>query len=284
MNPADYLANNHNLKPNKISALATGFGINGYRVELEDGQTIVLKASATAVADEFYREAEMLTTLKAAGWPTPDVLGRDAHGLIITWLKSDNSQLKREEEYKTGALLARLHQTPHPFFGFHRETPIGRLTQPNSNEESWLEFFKQHRLLYMAEKAHSENRLPAPLYQRLQNFSQKLADFIGEPAHPSLIHGDIWGGNVITHQGKLSGFIDPAIYYAHAEIELAFTQMFSTFGPEFFNGYRSVRTIEPGFFEERLEIYNLYPTLVHVRLFGAGYLAPIDQTLKRFGF
>ena len=100
----------------------------------------------------------------------------------------------------------------------------------------------------------------------------------------SLIHGDVWTTNVLARNGRVTGFIDPAIYYAHAEIELAFTTLFGTFDEDFLRRYEELRPIAPGFMEVRRDIYNLYPLLVHVRLFGGGYVASVESILHRFGF
>jgi fructosamine-3-kinase len=123
---------------------------------------------------------------------------------------------------------------------------------------------------------------------RIEKLSTRLTDWLIEPDQPALIHGDIWTTNVLTHNDRVTGFIDPAIYYGHAEIELAYTTLFGTFGQTFgsafFERYNESRPIEPGFFETRRHIYNLYPLLVHVRLFGLRYVPPIDETLRQFGF
>jgi len=105
-----------------------------------------------------------------------------------------------------------------------------------------------------------------------------------EPVRPSLIHGDMWGGNVLAANGMITGFIDPALYFADPEIELAFTTLFSTFGDTFFSRYNEHRPLAPGFFEERRDLYNLYPLLVHVRLFGGSYVDSVDGILRKFGF
>ena len=94
----------------------------------------------------------------------------------------------------------------------------------------------------------------------------------------------MWGGNVLVKGGRIAGFVDPAIYYADPEIELAFSTLFSTFGDAFFARYAELRPLRPGFFEERCDIYNLYPLLVHVRLFGGGYVGSVSGTLSRFGY
>ena len=128
------------------------------------------------------------------------------------------------------------------------------------------------------------NRLPAPVMARLEKFSRHLDTWLAEPDQPSLIHGDLWGGNVLAADGHISGFIDPAIYYANAEIELAFTTLFGTFSEPFFERYQEHRPLKPGFFEQRRDIYNLYPLLVHVRLFGGSYIGSVERTLTKFGF
>lgn len=96
--------------------------------------------------------------------------------------------------------------------------------------------------------------------------------------------GDIWSRNVLARNGRVVGLIDPAIYYGHPEAELAFITLFNTFGDAFFQRYHALRPIAAGFFEERRDLYNLYPLLVHVRSFGGGYVHSVDQILRRFGF
>jgi fructosamine-3-kinase len=136
----------------------------------------------------------------------------------------------------------------------------------------------------MANEAVKEKRLPGKLSERLEKLADQLENFLAEPDHPSLLHGDLWGGNIIARNNRITGFIDPAIYCGHPEIELAFTTMFNTFGKPFFEAYEALSPLEHGFFEERLKVYNLYPTLVHVRLFGDSYLPPLDHTLQDLGF
>ena len=135
----------------------------------------------------------------------------------------------------------------------------------------------------MAKVALDAKQLPNNLYGRIERFAETLDDLLIEPEEPSLIHGDMWGGNVLSRAGKIAAFVDPAIYYAHSEIELAFITLFGTFGQSFFDVYKELRPIETDFFEVRRDIYNLYPLLVHVRLFGSGYINQVDSILRRFG-
>jgi fructosamine-3-kinase len=119
--------------------------------------------------------------------------------------------------------------------------------------------------------------------RRIDRFSEGLDRLIEEPDHPSLLHGDVWTTNVLAEGDRITGFFDPAVYYGHPEIELAFITLFSTFGEAFFRRYDELRGIRPGFFEVRRGIYNLYPLLVHVRLFGGGYLSGVERVLDRHG-
>ena len=168
-------------------------------------------------------------------------------------------------------------------FGLERDTLIGGLPQPNPRTESWLVFFRDRRLQYMAREAHRAGRLPAAVLGRVESLAGRLDEWIDEPPHPALIHGDMWTGNVLCHGGRISGFVDPAIYYADPEIELAFSTLFGTFGDSFFGRYNELSPLRPGFFGERKDLYNLYPLLVHVRLFGGSYVGGVERILSRFG-
>lgn len=256
-------------------------------VELADGQKIVAKTADSAAA-KLSIEGYMLTYLaEHSQLPVPQVLHSEDTLLLMTWIEG-SSHLGTSEQQHAAELLAALHSIRQPQFGLERDTLIGPLHQPNPLTEHWIDFFRQHRLLYMAQVAHRDGPLPASLLQRIEKLSERLEDWLTEPEHPSLIHGDIWTTNVLTHSGRVTGFIDPAIYYAHAEIELAYTSLFGTFGrtfgSPFLARYHELRPIAPGFFEERRDLYNLYPLLVHVRLFGGSYASAIEEIVRKFGF
>lgn len=229
----------------------------------------------------------MLRFLGDHGLPVPLVHIAAPDLLVMDYL-SGGGPMDLEAEAEAGQLIARLHDVQSSRFGLERDTLIGGLTQANPWGASWIDFFRDHRLINMADQAAQAGRLPASIRTRIDVLAANLGEFLEEPARPGLLHGDLWGGNVIVGarggKGRISGFIDPAISFGHPEIELAFTQMFNTFGPPFFEAYQAVRPINAGFFEQRLELYNLYPTLVHVRLFGGSYLGAVDRTLARYGF
>jgi fructosamine-3-kinase len=119
---------------------------------------------------------------------------------------------------------------------------------------------------------------------RIERLCARLDEWLSEPERPSLLHGDVWTTNILADGDRITAFLDPAIYFGHPEIELAFTRLFGTFGRAFYDHYRQIRPIAPGFFEERCDFYNLYPLLVHVRLFGGSYVASVQHTLEQYGF
>ena len=253
------------------------------QVCLDNGTALAVKQGRGAEGPDLRLEAFMLRFLsEQSRLPVPDVLHDEADLLVLTWIDSDG-RLDAAAEADAGALLADLHGVSGPAFGFERDTLIGPLPQANPWTSSWRDFFREHRLLAMAHSAHTAGRLPGDVLQRTERLAARLERWIDEPAMPSLIHGDMWTGNVLCRGGRIAGFVDPAISYSDPEIELAFSTLFGTFGDAFFGAYGERRPLGDGFFEVRRDLYNLYPLLVHVRLFGGSYLGGVTRVLDRLG-
>ena len=215
--------------------------------------------------------------------PVPAVQLSEPDLLVMDFIETDGGGITPQVERHAALLIAALHAAPRRCFGYERDTLIGPLPQPNPQMDRWIPFFRDHRLLAMARAAQAEGKLPAKLLVRLERLAERLDTYLSEPRDPSLLHGDLWTGNVLVRGQRIAGFVDPAIYCGHPEIELAFTTMFGTFGQAFFEAYEALLPLEPGFPELRSALYKLYPTLVHVRLFGSAYLPPIERTLARLG-
>jgi fructosamine-3-kinase len=268
------------------SSMPVGFGLQGLVATLSDGRRIAAKASPPDApqAENLVLEGWMLAELRRlSALPIPEVHAAEPGLLVMSFIANDGGVIDAGAERHAAELLAELHATRRPHFGLSRDTLIGPLEQPNPRSESWVSFFRDHRLVAPARAAHDEGRLPGALLARIENLAVRIGDHLGEPDHAALLHGDLWTGNVLVRGGRIAGFVDPAIYFGHPEIELAFTTMFGTFGAAFFDAYEALSPLQPGFHENRKDIYNLYPTIVHVRLFGSGYLPPIDRTLSRLG-
>jgi fructosamine-3-kinase len=267
-----------------LSARAMGGGCIGevYRVELEDGTPLVAKVDREG-ASHLEREAYMLRYLREkSDLPIPEVF-HGSETLLLMEFVEGSSRFSEGAERHAAELLAALHGVTWDSYGHERETLIGSLDQPNPPTESWVEFFRDHRLLYLARVANEAGRLPAEDLERVDRLAERLDDYLEEPERPSLIHGDVWSANVLAKGDRITAFLDPAIYHADPEIELSFISLFNSFGGAFFERYAEIRSITPGFFEERRDLYNLYPLLVHVYFFGGGYLDSVRATLRRFG-
>lgn len=227
-------------------------------------------------------EATMLETLKARSpLPVPAVVLAEDDLLVMDYLEGGDP-LTAEAEEDAARHLAALHAVTAERFGLERDTLIGPLHQPNPWTERWLDFFRDQRLLYMGHVARERGRLSAADMSALERLCGKLDRYIEQPPAPALIHGDMWSGNVLARGGRIAGFVDPAIYYADPEIELAFSTLFGTFGEPFFKRYHEIAGLRPGFFEVRRDLYNLYPLLVHTALFGGGYAGSVRRTVERY--
>jgi len=253
-----------------------------YRAELEDGTPLVAKVDRGGEA-HLDREAYMLRYLREkTGLPVPEVFHGSETLLLMEFVEGTN-RFSDEAERHAAELLAALHGITAEGYGHERDTLIGSLDQPNPWTEGWVEFFRERRLLYAARAAHGAGRLPDEDLSGVERLAERLDDLLGEPNPPALVHGDAWSGNVLAKGGRISAFLDPAIYHADPEIELAFISLFNSFGDAFMHRYAEIRPIREGFFETRRDLYNLYPLLVHTYYFGGGYPGSVRRILGRFG-
>ena len=266
------------------SARPLGGGCIGevYRAELEDGTPLVAKVDRGAES-HLDREAYMLRYLRErTDLPVPEVF-HGSETLLLMEFVEGNNRFSDEAERHAAELLAALHGITADGYGHERDTLIGSLDQPNPWTEDWVEFFRERRLLYAARVAHGAGRLPEEDLIRVGCLADRLDDLIGQPNPPALVHGDAWRGNVLAKGARISAFLDPAIYHADPEIELAFISLFNSFGDAFMRRYAQIRPIRDGFFETRRDLYNLYPLLIHTYYFGGGYLGSVQRILGRFG-
>ena len=228
-------------------------------------------------------EAFMLDYLRRrSALPVPALIHAEADLLLMAYIQGE-SALDRPSLRHLGELLAGLHQVTSDRYGLHRDTLTGPIHQPNTPSPRWIPFFREQRLLYMTGVARGSGHLPPELQARLRHLADRLDEFLIEPEKPALIHGDMWRTNLITRSGRVVGVIDPALYYAHSEIELAYMTLFDGVGAAFFHAYQERIPVDQAFHETRRHIYNLYPLLTHIAIFGAKYLPPLEATLRRFG-
>jgi fructosamine-3-kinase len=266
-----------------LSVRPLGGGCIGevYRAELEEGTPLVAKVDRNGES-HLEREAYMLRYLREkSDLPVPEVYHGSETLLLMEFIEGSSRFTEGAERY-AAELLAGLHGITADSYGHERDTLIGALDQPNPPTKSWAEFFRDHRLLYIALLAYEAGRLPAEDLHRVERLSEKVDELVEHPNPPALIHGDVWSANVLARGDRITAFLDPAIYYADPEIELAFISLFDSFGRPFFDRYQEIQPIRDGFFEVRRDLYNLYPLLVHTYYFGGRYLGSVRNTLDRF--
>ncbi len=245
-------------------------------VSLQGGGRVVAK-----LGPGLEPEGWMLRTLASqTQLPVPHVVHADDDLLLLNYIEAGEA-VGDSAQIHAAHLLAGLHELSWHSFGLSRDTVIGGLTQPNPPTPRWADFFRDHRLLYMADEAVKAGRLPPATRARIDRLAAKMDRWIDEPSAPALLHGDAWGGNILCRNGRVAAFIDPALYYGDPEIELAFGTLFGTFARPFFTAYDELRPISPAFWEVRRELYTLYPLLVHVRLFGGSYVSGVESALRR---
>jgi fructosamine-3-kinase len=265
----------------------TGGDINQALVlTLASGRRVFAKTHAAAPAGVFQREAEGLAWLAdARALRVPAVLAAsdaDEHGpacLVLEQIESGPRAKNYDELLGRG--LAALHRSGAPCFGLARANYLASLPQDNAPCASWPEFYAHRRLLPLLTRAEAGGVMPARLAARVREVCERMPELTGEPEPPARLHGDLWGGNVIVADGGEPCLIDPAVYGGHREVDLAMMRLFGGFSQRVFDAYDEAHPLPPGH-EERVALYQLYPILAHVNLFGRGYVDPLDRALRAY--
>ncbi len=270
----------------QVESLSGGKISQVLRIDFASGEPLVAKIrdQSQDFAHDFTIEAYMLRYLRQhSDLPVPEVHYAASDLLLMEYIEGE-SEWDRDSLRHLGELMAGCHRVIGPAYGLERDTLIGALPQPNPLTHSWIAFFREQRLGYISDLARSTGCLPAEFERRLRLIAENLDQFLIEPGEPALIHGDMWRTNVLVRAGKVVAIIDPALYYAHREVELAYMLLFDSIGDEFFSAYHNILPIDEAFFSLRRHVYNLYPLVIHLIYFGDRYLAPLDETLTRLGF
>ncbi|MEP4533275.1 MAG: fructosamine kinase family protein [Cyclobacteriaceae bacterium] len=233
--------------------------------------------------DIFEKEAQGLACLADSNTlHVPKVLGHgkidNTHFLLLEFIEKGTPSGNFWESFGEG--LAMLHSCTSNKFGLEVDNYIGRLPQINNPQDNWVDFFYEHRIGYQVNYGIKNGLIPRDIQDDIEKLYPKLSSIFPN-AEPSLLHGDLWSGNFICGQNSKPYIFDPAVYYGHREMEIAMTRLFGGFDLRFYQSYQSNFPLEPGY-EDRTELCNLYPLLVHANLFGGSYLMSVKNILKRF--
>ena len=265
-----------------IKSLSGGDINEVYALKLPQGNYVLKLNSKDRFPEMFAKEAQGLIALRNAGVKAPSVIDRFESGrwqmLILEYIEEERPLPGFWINF--GRDLANLHKNSAPEFGFSHDNYIGTLPQVNSPKQSWCDFFAENRLMPLIKSARDLGRMGDREVKDFERFIGRLPDLLPEEA-PSLLHGDLWSGNLMHGIGQQAIFIDPAVYYGQREVDLAMTRMFGGFDFSYLNSYNEVFPLLHGW-QERMEIYNLYPNLVHLVLFGRSYLFGIQNVLSAY--
>ncbi len=265
--------------PLAITAVGGGSISEAYKVRTSEG-TYFFKYKAEAPSNFFAMEKQGLDTLRQ-GYPRiPRVLAFDINWILMEWIEPGRT--KEKTAITLGHGLAQLHRTTAPYFGLKEDNVIGELPQSNGWQESWVNFYREKRLQAQGEIAHRRGYLHGKRASRLYLLLDRLDQWLDDPSiSPALLHGDLWSGNFITDQAGNPWLIDPAVYFGHREVDIAFTELFGGFPPSFYAAYQEAFPLSKDY-DDRKPLYQLYYLLVHLNLFGEAYGARVDQILKRY--
>jgi len=237
-------------------------------VRRPDGRLSVAKGGGSAVATE----AAMLRALADGDVPVPLVEG-ELDGVLLLEHVPNDAVFSERAWGAIGAALRGLHARTDESYGWPVDYQLGTVMLENRERRDWPGFWGEQRLLSTAAI------LDRPWRERVAALAGRLGDLLPDSPRPSLLHGDLWTGNILVREGSLAALIDPACYHGHSEVDLAMLTLFDSPGASFWDNYGAP---EPGW-EERRAAYQLFPALVHLRLFGATYAGMADRLLSALG-
>lgn len=277
-------------KIERISPISGGDINEAYGLTLTGGRRIFMKSNTKENLPFFTAEAAGLAAIartKAIG--TPRILGigtdegRGGYSfLLLEFICGRNSSRNYWEDF--AKQLSAMHRAPTAGlvpggnYGFDSDNFIGRRRQINTACDSWISFFRECRLEPQFQDA--ARYFEREDWKRISRFLDHLDEILVEPEYPSLLHGDLWSGNVITGNDGGAWLIDPAVYVGHAEADIAMTELFGGFPGNFYAAYRKVSPLQPGY-ECRRDVYNLYHLLNHLNMFGRMYLSEVKRIVGR---
>jgi len=267
----------------QIQAVAGGDTHRTFRALVADGREVFAKVNrpqnAAALRSEYNSLLE-IKRLQVSGYPTPLGFSNEPPLAVLLMSFHRYTGLTDQSASKLGRALAIQHRIYSDQYGWFHDNHIGLTPQPNSHLESWLSFFQNQRLVPQLERALA-NGLRASTAHKVDNLIDNLHCFIEDAfVKPSLLHGDLWSGNVAYDEelGQAALF-DPAPYFGDREADIAMTRLFGGFSESFYRAYDEVYPLDPHW-ERRVGIYNTYHALNHFNLFGQPYFNLVEQCLN----
>lgn len=254
-----------------------------HRLETNIGCYFIKYNSATLFPGMFGSEAQGLKILAdTKTLSVPEFFGTGISGenayLLLQNIETGTPGRNFWNEF--GTKLADLHRYSSEYFGHDHDNYIGSLVQSNQQNNDFFSFFISQRIEPQLITARNKGAFSQSDTRYFDSFFKTLPELI-PVEKPALVHGDLWSGNFMVAAGGSPCLIDPAVYYGHRESDIAMTKLFGGFQPEFYHAYNRAWPMENEW-EKRMAIFNLYPLLVHVNLFGGGYTSQVLSIIRQF--
>ncbi len=261
--------------------LAGGDINSAYHLQGEQNSYFVKLNRAEALS-MFSAEADGLNELAASHTvriPAPIAFGKSDDKAYLALEYIEFGRCSPISDRLFGQKLALLHRQVKSYFGWHQDNTIGSTPQSNRQYDNWPDFWRTERLHFQLKLAATRGYRGHLQTSGEQLCSHMPAFFETYQPHPALLHGDLWGGNAATDETGQPVMFDPACYYGDRETDLAMTELFGGFSPDFYAAYRDTYPLDEGY-KIRKKLYNLYHVINHLNLFGSGYLHQAEKMIS----
>lgn len=272
------------IKVKRILPVHGGDINKAWRIETTDNTSFFLKENnANKYPDMFSLEAVGLHALKEnSRLLVPEVIAHHSElrnqYLLLEWMETFSVSPNFWEKF--GESLALMHRAPQLYFGWKNDNYIGSLRQVNEKKQSWAEFYSQCRIQPLVKKLFDSGLFTNNDMKSTDKLCAGLHNIFPEEP-PSFLHGDLWSGNFLCGTGGKAAIFDPAVYYGHREMDIGMTKLFGGFDNRLYEVYNETHPLLPGW-QERIQLTQLYPVLVHAILFGGHYIQQASGIIMKY--
>ena len=273
-----------NKKILEYNILSDSFGINCLKIETEDKERYIVKY--------YYKKEDGFNAIKSEDDNIlflnshkynffPKIINNNNKFLIMSFIDNNNDLPIKTNDDLLSAIIS-LHSKRSNNYGFNFDTQIGGLKQSNSNSKNWVEFYRDKRLHYIFDLINKNQPMDKTINTKLELLLKKIHNFIPNKPKPSLLHGDLWEGNILFKNKKFSGFIDPGSFYGHNELEVSYLRWFNPkfIDRNFLDKYNDHISIDK-YFVNYEPIYQLYYSLLNVYLWDRSYIENVRGLLDK---